>query len=45
MSILVNHANPALQKFGTIIFQQDNDPKHTEKSIKKYLNSPQWPAA
>lgn len=49
--ILIHHMKPSLKELfpdGDGIFQQDNDPKHTETSIKAYLdnedsNIPQLP--
>ena len=41
--ILRQNLPPSLQKLGvakdTIIFQQDNDPKHTSKMARDFLNS------
>lgn len=41
--LLVTPAKPALQQFGSAIFQQDNDSKHTAKLVLNYLNSQRWP--
>ena len=38
--ILVHHMRPSLMQFGGkdhVILQQDNDPKHTAKSVEKYI--------
>lgn len=37
--ILFTHSRPVLPRFVTTVFQQDNDLKHTEKLVLKYLNS------
>ena len=49
--ILIHHMRPSSKKlFGNenFIFQQDNDPKHTAKTVKKYLENHfkvlEWPA-
>ena len=50
--ILIHHVRPSAQRLfpdGGFIFQQDNDPKHTARSVKEYLQNTgrsllEWPA-
>ena len=42
--ILIHHARPTLKTQKKSIFQQDNDPKHTAKTVKQYLAGKRWPA-
>lgn len=36
--IILHHAKSALNQFYLTIFQQYNNPKHTEKRVQEYLN-------
>ena len=36
-NFLVYHECPTLQNHKSSYFQQDNDPKHTAKTVKQYL--------
>ena len=43
--ILIHHMRPSARRLfpdGDFIFQQDNDPKHTARSVKEYLEHTGW---
>ena len=42
-NILVHHDHPALQNHKSSYFQQNNDPKHTAKTVKQYFNGRRIP--